>query len=288
MTGGHTSPVTTASASPVPPLISGAELAGRLVADPSPIVLDVRWTLAGSDRDGYLGGHLPGALFLDLDAELAGPPGAGGRHPLPEPDALHQVWRRLGLREGSSVVVYDGADGAPAARAWWLLRWSGLTDVRVLDGGLRAWEGELVAGEESAPAAGTVVVRPGSMPTVDIDGAADLAGGPGGVLLDARAAARYRGEVEPIDLRPGHIPGAVNLPYASLIGPDGTLHPAADLRTAFAAAGVDGSVPAAASCGSGVTACHLVLAAAVAGLELALFPGSWSQWCAAGRDVATG
>ncbi|GAA2014004.1 sulfurtransferase [Nakamurella flavida] len=268
------------------PLITAAELADRLASGHPPVLLDVRWTLAGADPAAHRAGHLPGALFVDLDAELAGAPGAGGRHPLPDPVALQAVWRRLGIDDDSAVVVYDGADGAPAARAWWLLRWSGLTDVRVLDGGLGAWTAGLVGGEEMAAVPGSVTVRPGSMPTVDIDGAADLAAT--GMLLDARAAARYRGEVEPIDPAAGHIPGAVNLPYASLIGPDGTMRPAAELRAAFAAAGVDGSTPAGASCGSGVTACHLVLAAAVAGVQLALYPGSWSQWCAAGRPVATG
>jgi thiosulfate/3-mercaptopyruvate sulfurtransferase len=278
------------------PLVGAAALAGRLAAGERPVLLDVRWSLAGADRDGYRAGHLPGAGFLDLDAELAGPPGAAGRHPLPDPAVLQDALRRAGVDDGSAVVVYDERDASAAARAWWLLRWAGLADVAVLDGGYQAWVAAGLPVESGPPAKpgpgargrpGSVTVRPGGLPTVDADGAAGLAVRPGSVLLDARAAARYRGEVEPIDPVPGHIPAAVNLPYTELLEPDGRLRPPESLAAALAAAGAGPGAPAAAYCGSGVTACLLVLAGAVAGVELALYPGSYSEWCALGRPVDT-
>lgn len=282
-----------------PPLISASQLIDVLShgADSvaPPVLLDVRWTLAGSDRAGYLEGHIPGARFVDLDRELAGAAGAGGRHPLPEAGDLQEVWRRLGIDDGSDVVVYDGGIGMAAARAWWLLRWSGIAGVRVLDGGLPAWvEGagqHMTAGPEAAPADGRVTVQPGSMPVVDLDGAAELAGSASGLLVDARAGARFRGETEPIDPVAGHIPGSVNLPIAQVLAADGTFRDPGEIRAAFAAVGlgVDATPgTAAASCGSGVTACQLILAGRVAGIDLALFPGSYSQWCAAGHPVAVG
>ncbi len=289
--GGHHEVVSDASAqSPDPavnPLITVADLAAALAAPNPPVLLDVRWVAGVVDRTGYLAGHVPGAVFLDLDAELAGPPGLGGRHPLPEPVDLQQVWRRAGIDDDSSVVVYDTKDASIAARAWWLLRWSGLTDVRVLDGGFAAWAaaGSAVeTGPGAEPRAGAVTVRAGRLPSVDADQAFELASG-AGTLLDARAAARYRGEVEPLDPIAGHIPGAVNLPLTDLLTPDGTFRPPAELAAAFSAMG-DGDV--AASCGSGVTACHLILAGAVVGRPIALYPGSYSGWLALGRPVAVG
>ncbi len=277
-----------------------AELAAR--TDPSkapadrdpPVLLDVRWAAGRVDRDGYLAGHLPGAQFLDLDADLAAPPGLGGRHPLPEPERLQVVWRRVGINRDSEVIVYDGNDSSVAARAWWLLRWSGLTDIRVLDGGLAAWMRAglpLEHGELALPARGTVTVRPGGLPSVSAEQAAELAAddnGDGGVLLDARAAARYRGEVEPLDPVAGHIPGAVNLPFAELLTEAGTFRPPAELRTALDRVGASGVAGAAASCGSGVTACHLILAGEIVGVPIALYAGSYSGWLALGRPVATG
>ncbi len=272
-------------------LVQPTDLAEELIGDRPPVVLDVRWSLAGSDPDAYRAGHVPGSLFVDLDADLAAPVGDGraGRHPLPDPAALQAVWRRVGIRAGDAVVVYDAKDSAAAARAWWLLRWSGLPDVRVLDGGLAAWAAAglwIKAGAGSPLVPGSVRVRSGGMATVDADGAAALAAA--GTLVDARAAARFRGEVEPVDPVAGHVPGAVNLPFTAVLTDDGRFRPAAEIRAAFDAVGIGPGTVAAASCGSGVTACHLVLAGAVAGLELALYPGSWSQWCALGRPVATG
>ena len=283
-----------------PWLISARELAAELHSSvyssvsPAPVILDVRWTLAGSDPRGYADAHIPGAAFVDLDRELAGPPGERGRHPLPDPLDLQIAWRAAGVDDDSSVVVYDGGPGLAAARAWWLLRWSGLTQVRSLDGGFAAWTaagGPVASGPPAVRASGSVTVRPGGMPVVGIDEAAALAADPAGVLLDARAAPRFRGEVEPLDPVAGHIPGSANLPSTELVDADGLFRPASDLAAVFASQGIksgDGAGRAAASCGSGITACQLVLAGAVVGLDLALYPGSYSQWCAAGRPVAVG
>ncbi|RIJ76230.1 sulfurtransferase [Nakamurella silvestris] len=273
-------------------LVEATDLAEEMLGHAVPVVLDIRWSLSGSDREGYRAGHVPGALFVDLDAELADPVGDGslGRHPLPGATALQALWRRVGIRPTDTVVVYDANNASAAARAWWLLRWSGIP-ARVLNGGLAAWE---AAGLRTIPGDGTPLV-PGSvtvvgdrLPTVDPEAAAALASDPATVLLDARAAARYRGEVEPIDPKAGHIPGAANLPFTDLLEPDGRFRPEAELREAFAAAGIVPGVTAGASCGSGVTACHLILAAASVGLPLALYPGSFSQWCALDREIATG
>jgi len=298
-------------------IISAAELAALLEAPDQlkPVLLDVRWTLAGSDPDGYLAGHLPSARYIDLDGELAGPAGLGGRHPLPEPTALQQVWRTAGVDDDSTVVVYDGGPGLAAARAWWLLRWSGLRQVRVLDGGLPAWTADpgrpIVAGQKPEQQPGSMTVTAGSMPSVDADQAAELADSGTGLLIDARAAARYRGEVEPLDPVAGHIPGSVNLPIGELLTPAGTFRSPVELAAAFASVGlvgggdgvvgkaadvdgvagdsdVVGAPVAAASCGSGITACQLILAGEIAGLSLALYPGSYSQWCALDRPVAVG
>lgn len=289
------------------PIIDVTQLAAALRSAVPPAILDVRWSLAGDGHDAFLAGRIPGAQFVDLDRDLAAPPGVGGRHPLPEPAVLAALFARTGISPGRPVVVTGQCDTSIAARAWWLLRWAGHDDVRVLDGGVDAW---LAAGfaAESGPdrsvrppaadpsptgdaAAGdplAVGVVTGGMPTVDADQAATLGTRPGSLLLDARAEERYRGEVEPIDPAPGHIPGAVNLPLSAIHRPDGTLLPAANLREIFAAAGMRDATPAAASCGSGVTACALILAAEVAGLTLALYPGSYSGWCALGRPVEKG
>jgi thiosulfate/3-mercaptopyruvate sulfurtransferase len=235
-------------------------------------------------------------VFVDLDTELADPPGPGGRHPLPDPARLQAVLRRAGVRADTSVVAYDDGNGAVAARAWWLLRWAGMPadQVAVLDGGWAAWvaDGRPTTAEPAQPAAGDVVVRPGAMPVLDADDVAALARS--GVLLDARAAPRYRGETEPVDPKAGHIPGARNLPATEITGPDGRVRAPAELAERFAARGAAGATPVAAYCGSGVNAAALVLAAEHAGLRspdhpVALFPGSWSQWSSdPSRPVATG
>lgn len=281
------------------PLISPTSLAERLSGSTPPTLLDVRWSLAGPPgRELYAVGHLPGAVFVDLDAELAGPPGAGGRHPLPDPMQLQVALRRAGVRQGHLVVAYDAADGSIAARLWWLLRWSGHDAVAVLDGGFAAWqaEGRPVVTEEPAmqPTAdvGDVVIRPGNMPVLDADAAAALA--TTGALLDARAPQRYRGETEPIDPRAGHIPGARNAPATGHLGPDGRWLPPQELARRFTELGVRAGEPVGAYCGSGVTATAVVLALELAGVTsvsrpAALYAGSWSHWCTdPSRPVATG
>jgi len=277
------------------PLTGTESLAEQLTTSRPPTVLDVRWSLAGpSGGQLYAAGHLPGAVQLDLDTELAGEPGGGGRHPLPEPAALERALRRAGVRTGHPVVVYDAGDGSIAARAWWLLRWAGHPAVSVLDGGYAAWcdEGWPVTTDEPVPEPGDLVVRPGAMPVLDAAEAAELA--VAGVLLDARARPRYLGEAEPIDPRAGHVPGAVNAPFDGHTGPDGRWRTSAELAERFAALGVGPLTPVGAYCGSGVTATAVVLALELAGVTAvdrpaALYAGSWSHWCTdPTRPVATG
>lgn len=269
-------------------LISAGELQERLADGASRTrLLDVRWALG--DPDGpqhYLDGHIPGAVFVDLETELAAPPSpAKGRHPMPDVAHLQKCARSWGVREGDSVVVYDATGGMAAARAWWLLRWAGVPEVFILDGGLPEWEragGKVVAGEEPDPETGDVVLNSGNMPVIDADTAASWSG----LLLDARAGERYRGEVEPIDPRAGHIPGAVSAPTAENLTAEGLFKPIDELRSRFQGFG---SGQVAAYCGSGVTAAHQVAALAVAGIDAALYPGSWSQWSNdPKRPVATG
>ena len=270
--------------------VAAAELADR----PPPAVLDVRWALGGTGagRVAYADGHLPGAVFVDLDADLAGRPGTGGRHPLPAPESLQAALRSAGVREGHPVVVYDAGGRPPtgaAARAWWILRWAGISDVRVLDGGYAAWvaAGGRVDTALARPTPGDVLVRPGGMPVLDAAAAADLGGS--GTLLDARSPERYRGETEPVDRVAGHIPGAVNAPIAHTVEDDGRLLPAATLRSHFAVLGVGEGKAVGAYCGSGVGAAQTVLALTVAGYSPALYVGSWSDWITnPTRPVATG
>ena len=200
------------------PLITPHQLDGFLRStEPEPTVVDVRWSLTGPPgRVDYQAGHLPGAIFLDVDTDLAGPPGANGRHPLPDPALLQAALRAAGIRTTAPVVVYDAADGSVAARLWWLLRWAAHPAATVLDGGIAAWRaaGLPVTIDVPEPRAGTITVRPGSMPVLDAVQAAALARD--GVLLDARMPPRYRGETEPVDPRAGHVPGAVNAPFGEL------------------------------------------------------------------------
>jgi thiosulfate/3-mercaptopyruvate sulfurtransferase len=276
---------------PTGPLVSVGELVRLLGSNAPPLLLDVRWALSGPPPlDRYRAGHLPGAVFVDLDADLAGPPGPDGRHPLPEPGAAQAALRRLGVAQDVPVVVYDHGDATVAARAWWLLRYLGHRPVRVLDGGLAAWvaAGQPVeAGEPVDPRPGDLTVLPGSLPVVDAAGAARAAAD--GVLLDVRTPERYRGEQEPVDPVAGHVPGAVSAPAAGNVGADGRLLPADALGERFASLGVHPGGPVAAYCGSGVTAAQTVLALAVAGMPAALYVGSWSEWVAdPARPVATG
>ncbi len=253
------------------------------------VLLDVRWKLGGPPGHGeYLAGHLPGAVFVGLDTELAahGEP-QDGRHPLPSIESLQAAARRWGISGGDTVVAYDDNGNLAAARAWWLLRWAGFDDVRLLDGGLAAWvaAGGALETDDVVPAPGDVTLDAGHVPTIDIDDAASYPG----VLLDARAAERYAGETEPIDPKAGHIPGAVSAPTTDNLDGDSRFLPAAELRRKFEALGVRDGVEVAAYCGSGVTAAHEVAALAIAGFDAALYPGSWSQWSNHDdRPVATG
>jgi thiosulfate/3-mercaptopyruvate sulfurtransferase len=274
-------------------LVTADELAGAIAAGTPPRLLDVRWRLGGPPgRDEFAAGHIPGAVYVDLDDELAAPGGPGiGRHPLPGAGALQAAARSWGLRDGEPVVAYDDVGNLSAARAWWLLRWAGLPDVRLLDGGLAAWRAaghEVRTGDAPPPEPGDVVLTAGALPSVGPDGAAELAAG--GLLLDARAAERYRGEPNPVDPRFGHVPGAVSAPTTANLTADGCFRPPAELAARFAALGAGDGRPIGVYCGSGVTAAHEIAALTIAGFDgAALFPGSWSQWATQpGRPVATG
>ena len=271
------------------PLVTAGQLAAELAGPGAPTVLDCRWTLAGgADRDGYGKGHLPGAVFVDLDRDLAAPPGAGGRHPLPAPEAFQAAMRRAGVRDDRPVVAYDQGEPGGAARAWWLLGWFGHPDARVLDGGLGAWVAASlpVTTETADPDPGDFTARPGGRSLLDAAGAARLAAA--GVLLDARAPARYQGLEEPVDPVAGHIPGARNAPMADLVGDHG-LVPPASLRRLLDRHGARPGTPVGVYCGSGVVAAHLVLACEVAGIPASLYAGSWSDWVTdPSRPVATG
>jgi thiosulfate/3-mercaptopyruvate sulfurtransferase len=274
--------------SPGEVLVGAAELAVSMESTDPPVLLDVRWALG--DPHGhrhYLDGHIPGAVYVDLDTELAAPPvPAKGRHPLPELDDLQAAARRWGVRQGSRIVVYDNNGNLAAARAWWLLRWAGVADVRLLDGGLAAWTGPLETGSGPSPLPGDVVLKPGNLPVLTTEDAAALPRT--GFLLDARAGERYRGEQEPVDPRAGHIPGALSAPTSENLGEDGRFRSWAELAERFRQLGI-GDGPVGVYCGSGVTASHEIAALAIAGVEAALYPGSWSQWSAdADRPVATG
>lgn len=271
-------------------IINVSGLIRELSGEDPPVLLDVRWQLGGPPgRPAYETGHIPGAVYIDLETELAGEPGAGGRHPLPDPAVFGAAMRRAGVRADRPVVVLDGGQGWAASRAWWLLRWTGHPAVRVLDGGLTAWTeaGGPLTTAEPAPVEGTFEPEPGGIPLLGADEAAALARA--GVLLDARAGERYRGEVEPIDPVAGHIPGAVSAPTTDNVAGDGRLRPARELTERFAALGATGDAPVGVYCGSGISAAHQVLALAVAGVPAALYAGSWSEWSAdPDRPVATG
>jgi len=260
------------------PLISVAELVQALG---TVSVLDIRYQMGGpGGPDEYAAGHVPGAAYVDMDTALAGARGPRGRHPLPDVAVFEEAMRRAGVSNDRPVVVYDDWGGRAAARAWWLLRYHGHPDVRVLDGGWAAWQHAGGAVETAQPAVepGTFTAEPGHLAVVDADGLLEFAAKH--TLVDARAPERFRGEVEPIDPVAGHIPGAVNVPTGKNLRDDGTFRPAAELDALYRGVrrSADGEV--AAYCGSGVTAAHDILALAVAGVDAALYPGSWSEWVA--------
>jgi thiosulfate/3-mercaptopyruvate sulfurtransferase len=271
----------------VSPLISVGELAARL-DEPRIVVCDVRWYLTDPyrGRREYEAAHIPGAVFVDLQSELAGSAG-GGRHPLPTTYEFAAHLSRLGIARDDTVVAYDSAGGAVAARLWWMLGSIRHEPALVLDGGYQAWE------QAGLPTTDVVVARvPTRYPVADgwrgIVGADDITDlvAHGTTLVDARAADRYRGDVEPVDRQAGHIPGAINLPHLDNLDADGRHRPAHELTERFDDLGPAPVV----YCGSGVTACHDVLAMSIAGItDARLYPGSWSDWSSRpDRPVATG
>jgi thiosulfate/3-mercaptopyruvate sulfurtransferase len=282
------------------PIVGAEELRHLLASTTPPVVLDVRWSLAGPPgRSVYAEGHIPGAVYVDLDTELADPVGDGsrGRHPLPDPQRFAAAMRRAGVTLDRGVVVADAGDGSVAARAWWLLRHHGHDDVRLLDGGLAAWRaagGAVVAGDDAAPYddAGPPTGSPftasvARLRVLDADEAAAYA--VDRALLDARPRPRYRGETEPVDRVAGHIPGALSAPTLDNVDADGRFRPGEELAARYAALGVHAGAPVAVSCGSGVTAAHSVLALALIGIDAGLYAGSWSEWVSdPTRPVAVG
>ncbi|MBP2436499.1 sulfurtransferase [Microbacterium amylolyticum] len=263
-------------------LITVAELREAQAGENPPVILDVRWTLgapAEAGRAAYDGGHIPGAIYVDLDVDLADHTNDDprrGRHPLPTTAQIQASARRWGLHSSSAIVLVDDNASQGAARGWWVLRWAGFTTVRVLDGALAAWREEGLPLESSEPAVAPsdITLTTGHMPILTADDAGQIARE--GLLLDARPEDRFRGENETRDPRAGHIPGAVNAPTAGNL--DGQRFASDDaLRTRYEGLGVRGGTVGV-SCGSGVTACHDLLALSVIGVSAALYPGSWSAW----------
>ena len=271
-------------------LISVTELDSR-IDGPDLGIIDCRFDLAdpGAGRRSYLDGHIPGAVFADLNEDLAAPiTPRSGRHPLPDPDTFARTCERLGISNATEVIVYDQHNGSLAARAWWMLRWLGHDNVRLLNGGIDRWitfSRPLVQGNESV-AAGVfqATVRAEKILTTG-----ELAADPDGIaglrLIDARDAARFRGDLEPIDPVAGHIPGSTNLPFMASLHADGTWKSGDELADLWRQTlGTDTTAAWAVMCGSGVTACHLALSAVEAGYsEPRLYVGSWSEWI---RDSA--
>ena len=263
------------------PLVSVEQLAAALDQDatPSIVLVDVRWTLNGPPgRDDYEAGHLPGAVFVDLETELTTHGPAGGRHPLPDPAVFQRAMRRIGVSAETPVVVYDGATSLAASRLWWLLTDAGHPDVRVLDGGYAAWQAAgrpVETGPGPTPAAGDFVVESGHRRVVDADAVAALSrSGSGPALVDVRAADRYAGENETVDPIAGHIPGAVNLPSTANLTESGRFRAAAEIARGYA----DLQGEPVLYCGSGITAAHTLLALETAGRTGSIYPGSWSDW----------
>ena len=283
----------TATALPTP-LVSPEQLLAALAAGAAPAIIDCSFDLAdvAAGERAFAAGHLPDAVYANLDHDLAGPKtGRNGRHPLPARADWAATLARLGVTPARAVVVYDAQGGMYAARAWWMLLWAGHRSVSVLDGGIAAWKaagGALEAGAV-APVAAPAAYPLGDSLVASVDADALLKSLGRVTLLDARAGERYRGEVEPLDKRAGHIPGARSRFFKDNLDPQGRFRPAAELRTAFEAFGA-APEQVVHQCGSGVTACHNLLAMEVAGLSgSALYPGSWSEWSAdPARPVAVG
>ena len=276
------------------PLVSPEQLLAALAAGATPVIIDCSFDLAdvGAGERAFVEGHLPGAVYANLDHDLAGAKtGLNGRHPLPARADWATTLARLGVTPARAVVVYDAQGGMYAARAWWMLLWAGHRAVSVLDGGLAAWKaagGVLQSGAVTPTAAAQAYpIGDSLVATVDADALQKSLGRV--TLLDARAGERYRGEVEPLDKRAGHIPGARSRFFKDNLDAQGRFKPAGELRAAFASFGAE-PAQVVHQCGSGVTACHNLLAMEAAGLSgSALYPGSWSEWSAdPTRPVAVG
>lgn len=273
-------------------LISPAELAELLGSARPPVVADVRWTVGGPPgKPDFEASHIPCAVWVDLETQLAGPPGVGGRHPLPTVGVFEHAMREIGVCQDSLVVAYDAATSQAASRLWWLLTDAGHRDVRVLDGGLAAWRAAglpTVSGPGRPAPLGDFVAHPGQRPQLDAAEISALLGRPEApTLVDVRATERYSGEHEPIDPVAGHIPGAINLPATANLHADGRFLPPEQIAGLYTEAG--GGEGAVLYCGSGITAAHGLLALESAGLTAAIYPGSWSDWIGdPSRPVATG
>jgi thiosulfate/3-mercaptopyruvate sulfurtransferase len=251
------------------------------------VLCDVRWYLDGrSGREAHAAGHLPGAVFVDLDRDLTAPPSPeGGRHPLPTAEHFAEALGALGIGPDDAVVAYDDSGGMSAGRLVWMLRVLG-HDAFLLDGGVQAWDGPLETGTVERPAV-DCPVRPWPDDVfADIGQVAGHAGS--GIVLDARSPERFRGETEPVDARPGHVPGARNAPFAANLD-GGRFRSPDELRDHYESLGVTDAAEVVAYCGSGVSACHDLIAMEHAGLGRGrLYVGSWSQWSATDRPAATG
>ena len=265
-----------------PNTISVDELAAQLTANRDIALIDVRF-MPGKPgrRDSYLEAHLPGALYIDLPTELADPVAraeGGGSNPLPDPTRLQADLRRLGIGRSCSVVVYDDSNGAPAARAWWVLRWAGIADAKLLDGGLNAWKAaglRLTSGEVLPRQSSDIEVRAGALPFLQADEAAAFPAK--GTLVDVRPLAQFGADGT------GHIPGAKSFPAEQLLGPDKKLLARSEIAARLEQAGIDIARPLATYCGGGIASTLFVLALAEIEKEVSLYPGSWSEWIAGGR-----
>jgi thiosulfate/3-mercaptopyruvate sulfurtransferase len=258
-------------------LISAADLSARIAASHSLVVLDISADLAAAPLDRDV---IPGAIAVGLAGDIAGPSSKeGGNRPLPDIATLQAKVRSWGVNDDTLVVVYDNLSGSQASRAWWTLRWAGHKNVRLLDGGFKAWQAASMATTATpavAPGGGTATLSAGNMPVIDADQSADIA--QTGVLIDSRGAAAFVGEADKPNT--GHIPGAISSPSAVNIGPDGLFKSTEELKAGFAALGADGSKPLGVYCGSGIAAAHTIAAMHAAGLDAPLYVGSWSAWSA--------
>jgi thiosulfate/3-mercaptopyruvate sulfurtransferase len=278
-------------------LIQVDELA-ELLGSPDIVLVDCRFDLLkpAAGRIAWEAGHIPGAYYADLDRDLAGPRTAdSGRHPLPDPEAFATLLGSWGLTPSCRVVIYDASGGAVAARLWWLLRWVGHKQIALLDGGYPDWQAAKLPEETASPPlrAGRYPVRPDSMPVLSTVQVQEGLQSGGLVLLDARDARRFRGEIEPIDVRAGHIPGTINRPFQTNLDALGHFRSPADLEESFGLLPLNADQPLACMCGSGVTACHNLFALELAGVapgilaQPSLYVGSWSEWIqSADRPIA--